>query len=110
LRLPVITTSSKQRAEERNRDDLEAFIEDECYEVVGEKILLADFFNKFQEWLDPADRYQWTKRKVSRSLPEKYPYGAHNSNQRYIGNLSWDDKKPTNPPFTSHNGRLVVKV
>ena len=51
LRLPVVSTDSKKRAEELSRDELEQFIADECFSAPGEKVTFSDFYEKFYEWL-----------------------------------------------------------
>lgn len=111
LRLPVVNTENKQRAEESARNPLETFIADHCYEVAGSMILFSDFYERFKLWMEEEgieDRGNWHKVKVSKSMPHKFPYGIHNSNQRHVGNLSWENVKP-NPgakPLTVKNGRL----
>lgn len=112
LRLPVVSTENKARAEESSRDPLEAFLADKCFEIPGELVLFTDFFEKFQEWMvteEIENRGQWgTRTKVARSLPPKFPYGVKHSNQRYVGNISWVSKTfdPTVPPFVLKDGKL----
>jgi phage/plasmid-associated DNA primase len=98
LRLPVVNTDNKARAEQSAQSPLETFIAERCFEVSGEMILFTEFFETFQAWMkeeDIEDRGQWSGRtKVARALPHKFPYGVRHSNQRYVGNLSWENKKP----------------
>lgn len=113
LRLPVVSTANKQRAEELARDPLQQFIAEECHSAPGEKILFAEFFEKFSQWLAPEDKYSWTKQKVGRGLPPQFPCGAHTANKRYIGNLSWTpppEGGSANPPWIVVNGQLKARV
>ena len=108
LRLPVVATASKQRAEEAQRDLLQQFIAEETFAAPGEKVLFSEFYEKFQQWLPEENRYQWSKQKVGRSLPANLPVGAHTANKRYIGNIAWEQPsgRPVNPVWTCVNGQL----
>jgi hypothetical protein len=108
LRLPVVNTYKKQRSEEMHRTPLESFIREQCYPAPGQKILFAEFYEKYINWLDPAERYQWSKIKVSRGLPSDTPSGASNDNKRFIGNLSWTpvESSRDTKPYICVNGRL----
>jgi hypothetical protein len=111
MRLPVVDTYKKQQSEDMQRTPLESFIKDQCFPAPGEKIKFAEFYEKFIEWMDPEDRYQWSKIKVSRSMPSDTPVGASNDNVRFIGNLSFspNEIKPDALPLISANGRLRLK-
>ncbi len=98
LRLPVVNTENKSRAEESSRTSLEQFIAEQTFEVPGSMILFSEFFDRFHHWMaeeDIEDKDKWVaKIKVVKGLPHKYPYGIKHSNQRFIGNLSWENVKP----------------
>ncbi len=111
LRLPVVNTYKKQQSEDMQRSSLETFIQNQCHSAPGEKVLFADFYTKFTDWLDPEERYQWSKIKVSRGMPSDTPVGAHADNKRFIGNLSFapaNDKADVTP-YVCINGRLRIK-
>ena len=112
LRLPVVSTDSKKRAEELSRDALEQFIAEECHKVPGEKVLFSDFYQKFYDWLSLEDRFTWTKQKVSRALPADIPCGAGAANKRYIGNISFTapTEPSNNPPLVAVNGHLKANA
>ena len=90
LRLPIINTSSKQAAEESNRDALEVFLEENTYYSPGAKVEFKDFFTKFHEILPVWEKTFWQKRQVSMGMPQKFPIGAGTGNKRYIGNMSFE--------------------
>lgn len=104
LNLPVINTSEKTQVEQLNESLLEEFIRTNCYKVAGEAVLFAEFFDKFREWCpDPNDLAFWSKIRIGRELPPEYPRGraTWDNNKVYVGNLSWENKKPTKPKFQS---------
>jgi hypothetical protein len=111
LRLPVIDTHNKFRAQELKRHPLEQFILENCHAVIGEKILFSEFCDRFLEWITPEERSKWNKHKIARELPQNYPSGVHTENKKYIGNLSWEPKQPepNARPWIVINGRLKTK-
>ncbi len=98
LNLLVLETGIKEQAQEENRNELELFLKEMTREVSGSTILYADLYNKFQNWLDPGEAHGWTKPKMGKKLPTKFPKGRvmTRAAQFYVGNISWilDDVKP----------------
>ena len=111
LRLPMINTYKKQQSEDMQRTPLERFLKEECFPATGKKVLFSEFYEKFIEWMDSEERYQWSKIKVSRGLPSDTPVGASTGNKRYIGNLSFEPIKITldDAPYVCVSGRLHIK-
>lgn len=117
LRLPVVTNDTKQRLEAMSMSPLDSFIEDHCHEVPGEVILFKDFFERFKSWLaeedlPAADAAKWlNKQHVIKALPHKFPFGKWNHNQRALGNISFENKKPAADAkvYVASGGRLRVK-
>ena len=89
LRLPIITTSSKEAAEEAGRDALEVFLKDNTFHVPGAKIDFKDFYLQFHESLQGWEKAFRPKRKVVANMPPEYPIGVSTGNKRYIGNISF---------------------
>ncbi|MBX7136246.1 MAG: hypothetical protein K1X67_26545, partial [Fimbriimonadaceae bacterium] len=87
LRLPVVNTANKQRAENDARDPLSRFILDECRFAQDERVLFADFYERFKGWLAPEEHYKWSKQKVSKSLPHPHLTEHGTANKLYITNL-----------------------
>lgn len=94
LRLPILTTSSKEASEEANQDAMQAFLDSSCYYVLGERVTFKEFHDRLQDSLHPWERGQWHRRKVSASLPPEFPVGAGGANKRFIGNMSFEDIEP----------------
>ena len=106
LRLPIIETDKKVRAQNLNRSALEEFIADHAHPVAGARILFAEFYERFCNWLSPDDRDHWDKRRVVKELPHQFPYGSHSANSKWIGNISWEANTPQEKAWTVHDGRL----
>ena len=108
LCVPTITTEGKKRAEERNMTSLEQFIHEEVCEVPGHCISATEFFEKFLLWMDESERARWTKQRVGRELPERFPRGRLSNNQLvHYGNMSFDKLARPLRPYYSNN--LFIK-
>jgi hypothetical protein len=115
LRLPVVSTDNKERAQESARSPVEQFIAERCFEVDGAMILFKEFHERFKEWLhdegiDGAEEWK-NKEKVKKALPYRFPYGIRHSNQQHVGNLSWENVQPQPgaKPLVVKNGKLKPK-
>jgi hypothetical protein len=91
LNIPVIVTQEKTIAEDANKSHLEQFIDDLVHHVTGRMIKFSEFYEKFIDWLDPMERALWTKNRMGRELPPKFPKGRSTrfQGQHFIGNVSW---------------------
>jgi len=109
LRIPTISTGNKDQAEDSNRDDLSAFLNEYFYPSFGRYITFAQFMEKFLETVSSHERHHWTKQKILQEFPICYPIGRYTSNKLCIGNISED--KPTEPlqiKFIVQDKRLVL--
>jgi hypothetical protein len=94
LNVPVIASSEKKREEEANQTMLELFLREKTYYVTGKMIKVGEFYERFQEFLDPSDLHEWSKIAVGRAMPSKFPKGRKRGDgQHYFGNISWDALK-----------------
>lgn len=111
MSVKVVDTYKRQQSQDMARSPLEAFIQVKCHPAPGEKILFSEFYDRYLKSLDAEDQYEWSKQKVSRSLPSDTPSGASGGNgQRFVGNLSWDPAKdPDGAPYYCINSRLKLK-
>jgi len=111
LNLEVVDTYKRRQSQDMARSALETFINVQCHFAPGEKVLFSEFYDRFMESLDPEDRFEWSKKKVSISLPSDTPSGASGGKgQRYIGNLSFAPAKdPDGAVFICVNSRLKLK-
>jgi len=109
LRIAVVVTDEKIRLQELSNSELETFISESCYYIEGSKIKFSEFFDRFQEWLDPNSTHLWSKIRVSRELPARSPIGQFTTemNQRYICNLSWEKDTPKGIRLTVKNNKIV---
>lgn len=91
LRIPVIETESKRRAEALSRDPLQEFIAEHCIYVKGERLKFSDFYEKFRECLPDDDelRREFTNRRTSHRLPDNFPTTKGAGNATYILNMAW---------------------
>ncbi len=110
LNIPVVDTNIKIETAKSNRSALEVFLDEEIYYVPGQRILYAELFNKFQEWMDPNEIHQWSKIKFGRELPSKYPKGraSDSGSQFFIGNISFNPGKASTP-YVVHKGNLLLE-
>lgn len=111
LRLQVVSTGNKERAEASNRSPLEMFIDENCFVIPGALLEFGDFHKVFVKWLadeeiEDAAKHS-AKMSVIRSLPQGTVYGTGNKNKRYIGNFSFTNTPAEDStPWGVRNGRL----
>lgn len=96
LAVPTISTEGKMRAAEKNMNLLELFLKEKVFERDGQCVLAEDFYNQMQLFLDDRDRAYWTKQRIGRELPERFPRGRVGSNQNvHYGNMSFEESDPS---------------
>jgi hypothetical protein len=100
LNVPIVESEIKKLTADSNRDALEIFLDEVCYEAPGEVILYSELFDRFQEWLDPMEVHEWSKIRMGKELPHKYPKGRLLSAgaQFHIGNLSFTEPENIDRP------------
>lgn len=108
LRVPLIETDDKIQSVAKTQNQLEQFINEECYYKPGHKVSIADFASKFHLWLDPTERFAWSKHKISKKLPDKFIRGRNRSDaQWYYGNISFDKDAIEGKPFRLEGDKLT---
>jgi len=110
LRIPVIETSDKIEAMQRNQSPVLYFIEKNLFDAPGEYITLSEFFTRFNDWIDPSEKGYWTKQRISSQMPGKYIKGRISTGTWAFGNLS--AIKPSNldnSPYILINDRLKIE-
>lgn len=93
MRVPVLITEEKRRAEKNKESHLETFLRENVYYVPGATTSVVEFTERFLASLDPADRVLWHKKRISREMPmEKFPKGrsTKHDNTFMYGNMSFD--------------------
>jgi hypothetical protein len=107
LNVPIVESDIKKLTAESNRSSLEIFLDEVCYDAPGESILVANLFGRFQEWLDPMEVHEWSKIKMGRELPHKYPKGRIGA-PHYVGNLSFTEPENVDQPkLILYDGNLI---
>jgi hypothetical protein len=110
LNVPIVESDIKKLTADSNRSSLEVFIDEVCYDAPGEAVLVSDMFTRFQEWLDPMEVHEWTKIKMGRDLPHKYPKGRFNGPQFHLGNLSFTEPENTDQTrMILFEGKLILE-
>jgi hypothetical protein len=99
LNVPVVSTDDKKAAESSNRSYLDIFTEENCHYVPGEMVTVADFFERFHDWLPVEERHNWTKHKIGKELPKPYIKGRNPGTSQFnYGNMSWSPQSgPVRP-------------
>lgn len=112
LNLPVLATYEKIMVQDSNRSPLEEFIDETSHYVPGNMCKFSDFFDKFKLWLDPQEVRNWTKIRVGRELPTRFPKGrvAKEDGQFYIGNLSFTPEVSDKKPYIVIDNKLVEEI
>ena len=87
LRLPVVTTASKSRVIEQNKDALQQFLDEGCVVKPDARLRWGEFYDAFQETVEASEKHVWSRTKVSHSLPSKHPI-VKSHGQRWVLNLA----------------------
>jgi hypothetical protein len=114
LNVPVIATDEKLAAEKSSQTLLEMYINENVHHITGKSIKISDFFDRFQNWLDPSAIHDWTKIRVGREMPIKFPKGRQRKDgQFYYGNMDWSPRQPGEailPKFVVVDDHLVLET
>lgn len=105
LAVEVVVTQEKMETTRKNMTPVEMFIEECCHEIEGALILYSTFVERFQQWLDPEEVGNWSKVRIGRELPRKFPKGRNTSegSRFYVGNLSLDKNEKTSVRWELQN-------
>jgi len=107
LNIPVLESEGKHQIINTTHSLLETFVSENCYRVDGHTIRLADFHAKFQSWLDPAERYTWTKHKVSKAMVGDTLKGRNAVDSYWCwGNITFDQNARPLPKLKLRGDRL----
>ncbi len=114
LNIPVIMTEAKRFAQKSNQTYLEIFLSEHCFPVDGKMLKFSEFYERFQEFLDPDQISRWSRIKVGREMPGCYPKGrSPQNNHVMLGNIAWAPREPEEPILTKlilQNEQLVHEV
>jgi hypothetical protein len=88
LRLPVVATPSKFRTQEQNKSPLQHFLDDFCLVKKDARIRFGEFYDAFQKTLDASEKGEWSRKQVSRNLPNLHQVVKSNG-ERFVPNLAF---------------------
>lgn len=107
LNIPVLESEGKAQVIDRTHNLLQEFIAEHCFRIPGNMIRLADFHTKFQKWLEPSERYTWTKHKISKEMPSDIPKGRSRVDSTWCwGNLAFESDAPYGIPYIRRDDKL----
>lgn len=111
LAVPTISTEGKLRAAAKNESLLEQFLREFVHHIPGQCINGDEFHEKFVIWLEERDRAYWTRQRVGRELPERFPRGRLTNDQIvHFGNMSWDEKAVPGTPYKAVKSGTVTFI
>ncbi len=90
---------------------LDRFLETECYCVPGSLTTFSEFYSRFQAWLPANLRAEYSAKRTSIALPERFPRGKRRGDStRYVANLSFTATDPSGPQYRrGRDGYLTVE-
>lgn len=95
LNLPAIDTEDKLMVQSLGRNELEIFLEEFCVHKPGAWIKFSDLHARFLEKCDPNSVHKWSKIRVGKEIPHKYPKGRSRKDaQFYVGNIAFASEIP----------------
>lgn len=93
LNVPIINTREKIALQTVNETLLQTFLREAVHHVPGEVVSVDDMWKAFFRWLDEDDKDKWSKIKMGKDMPAKYPKGRWNGPNWYYGNCSLKARK-----------------
>jgi hypothetical protein len=111
LRIPVVITDSKMRSESENRSALEEFLDECCFAAPGVLTSFREFFDKFYESLTENEKGEWSKNRVLKDMPNRYPTGLVGGSKKMVANLSLTEVtiNPETKPLTFTGSQFITK-
>ena len=73
------------------------FIVDNLFTAPGASIEFKDFYAAFLAALPATERPAWSKIRLSRALPDRFPVGRRTNGRHHVGNLSFMPMLPRAP-------------
>ena len=108
LMLPVIETAGKAEAADSNRNELEQFVEENCFEVPGHAIKLSDLKDKFHATLEDYQIQDWRLGYIKNVMSESYLVGrSPKLNQTIVGNLTFNKDAQPCAPYVKSGSNIM---
>ena len=100
LNIPILVTADKVDAQTANQTELQDFLDNKCYNIVGHRVSFSEFYERFTEGLPPNEVNKWSKKRVSLEIPAKFPKGKCTDDPNaYIGNITFDVSVTPGKPY-----------
>jgi hypothetical protein len=78
----------------------------ECvYSAPGSLLQFGDFYRRFIEWLPDDEKENWSRIRISRSLPPTCAAGTGGKNITYLINAAWE-ARPAGQPYKIVGGKI----
>lgn len=77
----------KSKRQELDSEIVAEFIREKFIPQRQSSVLFTDFFGDFMRWLDRTNRELWSKKRLSRALPDLHASVASHNNVRVIRDL-----------------------
>lgn len=98
LAIPIITTVEKENVQIENESLIETFLRENTHYVPGEMIPVSEMWEKFQATLSDRESAEWSKIRMGRQIPKKFPKGRSLKDSHWnYGNISWTPWKIGDP-------------
>ena len=108
LNVPIMITEDKIQASRATMSVLDTFLEENTFSVPGKMITIAEFHSRFTAWLDPVEKHEWSKQRVTKNLPARVIRGRRTTDQAWCyGNIAWEEKEATREPLKISGDKLV---
>ena len=96
LNIPALDTQDKMTVGKLNQTAFDSFLEENCSLTPGFAIKFSDLYDVFIGGLDLNEAAYWSKIRVGKELPPKYPKARkHGTSDVYVGNIQWLKPDPT---------------
>lgn len=108
LNIPVIQTEDKIAAGRINQTLVEAFIAEHCFPIDGSMIAVSELYERFKDWLEPGERFGWSKIRMGKEMPSIFPKGRSPiDNQWAYGNITFDGTAKLGRTLMTEKEKLV---
>ncbi len=115
LRIPVVTTSSKQQMAAAAMDPFQLFLAEHCHHYPGKMVPYNVFKETFEASVSSIERASWSSAKIKRSITFPYMLGFGGKQQiMCVGNISMkpvpeDINVAQMPGYILDNGTLIME-
>lgn len=111
LKIPVIETEEKKRQQNDQISEFQIFFKERVKQCNGAMVLISELWDEFNNWLDPVERVNWTKRRMTKELPSYVVKGRHGKYAKWhLGNITLDITKVPCGICVNENDMIRLKT